>query len=435
MRGWPLVILAGCVTVAGLDELTFDDATGGGAGSAGGGGDGGSTTAATVFTDDDKQEFDQGSYSGTEWRTDAVILAPGSTSGVYRSRVFDAGYDARWTTLAWTPRQAYGVPLPGGATSSGGYPVDIDMSDNVLLLTFDELEAGATSMRDTSGNGNDAVIHGPLATTAGVVGLAFDDDIAGYASIDISANSDFQFGITDVTWMLWVNTTHPCPSANPPSGNRVYLGAEEGVAPGDGTHLWLGCSSTITKCSQPGDETGRAGGTFRPASNNSFSFCSATVINDGSWHHLALTKSGHPDGIERLYVDGALELEVPYAFIAPLSFESVVELAIGAFSEGTFPAAGAFDEVAIFRRALSDKQIRAIHRRAGARLSLRARACQDAACGDDPPWSDDLADDGSGPPSRALGDLRGRYLQYEASFSGIAAATPELLSVSVTAAP
>ena len=70
--------------------------------------------------------------------------------------------------------------------------------------------------------------------------------------------------------MLWVNTTHPCPNANPPSGNRVYLGAEEGTAPGDATHLWLGCSSTNANCSRPGDESGRAAGTFRPATGNSF---------------------------------------------------------------------------------------------------------------------------------------------------------------------
>jgi photosystem II stability/assembly factor-like uncharacterized protein len=59
-------------------------------------------TGFVVFEQDDQSDFDEGIYSDTEWNVDHVGLSSGQTSGIYTSKIFDAGNDAVWNDFSWS---------------------------------------------------------------------------------------------------------------------------------------------------------------------------------------------------------------------------------------------------------------------------------------------------------------------------------------------
>jgi hypothetical protein len=227
----------------------------------------------------------------------------------------------------------------------------------------------------------------------------------------------------------------------------VYLGAED---TSDDTHLWFGCSSSISSCPSP-DGTGRAGGTFcsrKAPTNDCTSFCGQRVINDGKWHHLAIVKRGHAPAQLRLFVDGNPDLpagDITTEFHVPIAFDSGTQFTAGAFSNGVAQAAGTFDEVAVWRRALSDAEVAALYDRGSLQLSLRTRACNSPDCAENPAF---VGPSGEGSvfkddaPASAPGALAlpaamlGRYFQYEVVFvSQLAAHSPTLFAVSLIGEP
>ncbi|MCA9586878.1 MAG: LamG domain-containing protein [Myxococcales bacterium] len=400
-----------------------------------------------LLRDTTRADFDAGLHSGTKTEADSVTLADGG-AGRFRSRVHDAGREVTFVSLAWTPAAPYGKPLPNNAGRETGYVRDgLDMRGNVALFHFDGAEGPLTNATDTSGANNDgAAASRDRIVAGGVVGNALADDVADYVKIPVPTESKLNFGVADVTWAYWVRSTEDCPSANPPKGNRVHLGMEE--SGGNSTHVWLGCTSIGDACPAP-DGTGRAGGTWcaeRAVTEDCASFCGRTRINDGAWHHVVLVKRGHAPGSLRLFVDGKVDApDTPIAFKEPIVVRSDTDFGVGGFSRGTFPAAGDFDEVAMWARALDDDEVGAVHRRATLRLSLRVRVCASADCSDDPPFVGGPAGvpfaDPAGVPTppapAALAGLgRGRYIQYEAELSSATPrATPELMDVSIVARP
>ncbi len=449
-----LVGLGACSLTQDLDSLKGTGT--GGAGNVDAGGDagasgtggaagdaGGLDAGAMIFVDDELDgEFGAGTFVDTAWSVDHVGLSAPSTTGTFRSRVFDAGQEVSWTTIGWLPGAPYGKSLPAAGKSESGYPADnMNMSEIVLLLRFDgplgALADGAP-VPDSSGLANDASVNAGAALVGGQLGQALGDDSSGYAFTPIGAGSGLNFGSSDFTWSLWVKTTESC------SSNRVHLGAEDSIAAP--THLWLGC--TVSSQCPNGDGTGRAGGTFcshNDTADDCQGYCGKTEINDGAWHQLVVVKQGHDPGTIRLFVDGKDDLVSPTdtAFSKPFTFTAGTELTVGAFSEGTYQSAGTFDEVAIWRRALSPSEVSAMYRRGRLRLSLQVRVCSQSDCSDAPPFVGpsgatssylDPEDELSPPSAVPLQGLTpGRYFQYQASFSG--ETSPELHSVTIHAAP
>lgn len=448
----------GCSLLVDLEALSEGGGAAGGAGpgaggagpGAGGAGPGGAPGTIT-FTDDELAgEFGEGTFNGAAWTGSRVELASGSSAGELTSRVLDAGStSAAWQALSWTPGGPYGKALPDqGATEAGYEQGSADMRDNVLLLHLDgggPLE-DFDEVLDSSGRFNDATVSSfggeKLPLVPGRFGQAIEDTSGTYLYVDTALTDDFQLGTSDFTWALWVRTTESCVS------NRVYLGVEDvGV---DRAHLWLGCTDGLLNMNCPsGDAGGRAGGTFRSQhdADDGGNLCGQTRINDGAWHHLAVVKEGHPNATLTLYVDGEEEDVTAGIFVAPIELFDAPELAIGAFSTGTYQASGAFDEVAIWRRALASNEVRSLHRRGVFRLSLQVRTCDDAACVqggafagpglDGAAWFVEPASAlGPGTPVALDGVPLARFLQYKARLeSDVAGLSPGLLSVSVTARP
>jgi hypothetical protein len=400
------------------------------------------------FLDDDANDFGAGTFEGTQYQQGHLVLGSGVNKGRFVSRVHDAQREVTFRSLRFVPGAAYSKHLPKKKSKETGYPsFAADMAENVLLLDFDgtsgALLPNGTKLADGSGSGNDAIVDGTGESTAqGPWGTALRDGPSGYAHAHVTASSGLNIGTADATWALWVKTTQSCPASNPPSGNRVYLGIDEGAS--DKTHTWFGCSSLGACSNSPG---GRLGGTFcarQVAPDDCADLCGAKTVNDGNWHHMALVKRGHSPGTIRTFVDGRPDgPEARTQFATAIAFAEQTELGIGAFSGGSYQAEGDFDEVAIWRRALSDAEILGIYRRSALSAGLRARVCRERDCSDAPkfvgPGGGDAAftdPDGDLVPPGELGLTlpRGRYVQYEVVYSALTPMdSPEILSVELRA--
>ena len=363
--------------------------------------------AAEDLIDDQAAEFAGGTFLGTRVVGDGVELDEGERSGDFVSRIHDSTVDgASWAILGWTPGAPYGKPLPDGGQSEAGYPAGTaDMADNVLLLHFDQ------DLTDSSAIGSPVDSVGPAAFVAGRFGDALDDRPDGYVRTAVAGpDSVFNFGTSSFSWSLWARSTAACP------GNAVYMGIENpdtGLRP----HLWFGCTPI------EGGPEGTLGNTFC-STRDELGDCvraeGAALLTDGGWHHMAIVKAGHDAATVTAYLDGVAAAEIETSFLNPIVFDTGVELAIGAFSAGTFPAEGAFDEAAAWRRALDAEEVRALYGRGIQRLSLQVRACDEPTCngvefvgpGADPASAFEDPAGALTPPDRLPLDLVGRYLQY-----------------------
>lgn len=401
------------------------------------------------LSDDDEADFAAGTWEGVTWLEDGLgdgIGLDGVDEGTLRSRVFDAGQPVTWTTLRWSPRGPYGKPLPDGGLSERGYAEGgADMSDSVLLLHLDGRGTASpgTLLPDASGQDHDFLLESPtgLPWVPGIFGQALADDMDSYAH-DGAWVDDFSFGEEGFTWSLWARSNAPCVGTDVGS-NQVYLGIEGPGSPR--SHLWLGCRyPTSGECPEAGGTAGRLGGTYDDPVTTGPRLCGSTELVDDRWHHLAVTKRGHEDAVVAIYLDGRVEDLQPHAYGASIEFPFGTELALGAFTNGTFPAAGTFDEVAIWRRGLMADEVTALYHRGVLRLTLEVRACADPECSDQPPFVGPDGIEGSVfvDPSQALAPgtelslpagLFGQYFQYRARLQGPGGASPVLQSVTLGA--
>lgn len=413
--------------------LTSVDGLAGGVGDGGNGDGDGATSVDASTTDfiDEKLEaqFGAGSFAGTRWVGDHVELEVGAKVGDFVSRVFDAsGAAAPLQSLRWVPGAPYGKALPDRGASETGYRASsFDMSKNVLLAHFDD---GLVDSSPTASALSGTALGGFVP---GVFGSALADTQAGYVHTTVSGSqSVFNFGTDSFSWSIWAKSTTLC------SGNAVYLGIEN---PGTGLkpHLWLGCT--------PVDGDAGAQGTLgdtlcstRIGTDDCVDAFGSAVLTNGAWHHMAIVKSGHAPVTLIAYLDG-VEASSQGSFKNPIVFDDGVELAIGAFSKGTYPAEGSFDEVAIWRRALTPDEVRALYRRGAQRLGFQVRACDDPECvgvpfagpGQDPSRSFVDPSTALGPPGNQPITAARRYVQYKAHFeSDDPSQSPSLYAVTLT---
>ena len=411
------------------------------------------TELPAAFTDD-AAGFAAGSFSGTR-SDDRVRLVTGATDGEFVSRVFDSGVPARvWSRMEWTPGAPYGLALPGERGQESYAADGADMSGNILLLHADL--AGTlgvdAQVDDSSGRGNHPeVIGAPVVGGEGVFGGAIVDRFASRLAIDLARSgpaADFSTGEDDFTWSLWISTTEECVGADS-FGNDTYLGADDDRENG-GPHLWFGCARASTEeCPAGGASSGRLGGTLIAQSSvDGGTYCGSRAIADGAWHHLVLTKTGHDPATIETWIDGERDFSSQLSFKAPILFDAGKTFNL-AGEPTPRETAGNFDEIAIWRRALSPGEVRALYLRAVRQLRFQVRGCEEADCDDDPPFvgpggasdaffADPGGPSGSGPTVQVeLDDVRGRFFQYRASFAGSPAddGSPELLGVRLFTAP
>jgi hypothetical protein len=419
-----LVLLA----VAACGRLGFDD----------------TDTPQYVFVDDGQALFDRGTYDTgaipLAWRDGRVELAGAgpftrADVGLFVSRIFDTSDPAAvWQTLAyrspWPQR-----PLPDNEASDVGYAQgDLRMVNNILLLHHDG--AGDTTDGDIVPDASGQLHHGNIVHAGefaryrpGLFGSALEKDRDSWVRFD---GNYFDYGTTGFTYATWVKLFDCSQSRS----HREVIG---GAGAGDTPHMWIGvrCPDTC-----PGRDGFHMNWLDNTRMGGSVAGCSGVVLDDGNWHLIVGTKSGHTNPAAKLsvYVDGMHAASTTHDYGGGTFSYDAGEIRIGSFnlSDPLYNAPMIVDETAIWKRTLDDQEIQDLFRRGAVRIELQFRACDDAACDAEPFVGPDgttatyFVSDGEHDIA-ALG-LTGRFSQYRARLStAMPAVSPQLLAVTIAA--
>ncbi|HLF26949.1 MAG TPA: FG-GAP-like repeat-containing protein [Anaerolineae bacterium] len=369
-----------------------------------------STTLTTVDqTDDDNDPFGFGggagqdtqwydprpAVGGDEWLGLANLLTP---TGVFTSRVIDAGNVVSWTSLAWSPVRPTWKPLPNNRGAETAYPLgDANMTGNRALLHLDE-NAGAITFTNASGVGNPGTCPAaageacPMAGSVGRFNQALSFDGALSQTVVISDGVDpVRYAIEAWVYPTVITDTSFILRTDALSGTSTNFSHLLGLSGDRFLHLVNdGSSQAIT---------------------------GTTVVNAGQWYHVAGTAESNGD--IKLYVNGALEATLNN--IGPLwTGGDQYRLGSAYGPTGTTQYfSGLLDEVAIYTRTLSAGEVLDHYLRGALRLSLQARSCDDAACDTETfgPTYTEQANTGLGLPAVALTNTPdNRYFQYRVTF-------------------
>jgi hypothetical protein len=195
--------------------------------------------------------------------------------------------------------------------------------------------------------GSNGVVSGTLTFVPGMVGHAFKFD--GTDTQITFPAGDGNFGNNNFTIDCWVNTTSTrteeaflgkratCDASNPYWDIRIGSGTTQ--LPPTGFFRIEFCS----------------GGDVAP-----FYINSTNSINDGLWHHFALTRQG---ATMSLYLDGLLNTNYNYGSINNLTNGQpmIAGTSVCQTHDSTLPYSGALDELDLWNRALSASEIAAIY--------------------------------------------------------------------------
>jgi len=211
-----------------------------------------------------------------------------------------------------------------------GVGLPIQLQDGLMLCySFDKDET--SKMTDKSGNGNHGEMQGATWTPKGKVGGACVFNGDGYIDAGNSHSLDIKSAITMVAWVLPQQSTgdHPIIAKEGDEGRQTY---------------WFG----VYNC-RFGLLLGNGRGWGLDAR------CNGDVSPD-QWQHLAATWDG---SIWRCYQNGVLVGNGRYSATIPNS-RSPVQIGQNSEARNTH-FEGIIDEIMIFDRALSEKEIQQIY--------------------------------------------------------------------------
>jgi hypothetical protein len=282
------------------------------------------------------------------YRVRVVAGDPTRIDSVYRTKVegvlaIDAVPDAAnlWfenTVVVAVTDGRLRIESAAGAVNNRLNFVEIErIAPAGLIGAYDFDEATGTTTADGSTSGNDGTLTGGASFVAGHsgTGVAFDG-LTGRVALSADLSADLG---GDSTVAFWINTTQ--------AGNDdVFLapgviGIDAAGIENDIFWGWLTSAGHIGV--QAGDTPGAA---------------SATPINDGQWHFVAMTRNAD-SGRVKVYVDGELSgsaLSAPGQRTAPVANIGRIDDAGGAPTHFD----GTLDQLRLFSRVLTADQILAL---------------------------------------------------------------------------
>jgi len=218
----------------------------------------------------------------------------------------------------------------------------IGESNQVLNLL---MHGGAGDVaRDYSGEDNHGTIHGPKWTDEDLASWGLDfDGVDDYISVgglgSFGSNTD-----TDLSVSLWVKGTW--------TGRNDLMGEFGDPSP----------SGFIVMSGDAGSD-GSVEIYLRDQDGNRISIYTSSggLINDGSWHHVTITKTGNNAADLSIYVDGAeksTNITYDESFSNPQDFNDFYLGALDYRGSSTNYLNGKLDEVRIYDRALSQSEIK-----------------------------------------------------------------------------
>lgn len=234
-------------------------------------------------------------------------------------------------------------------TWCAGFDYTIDMDDaplpgKVLDVSFDDETAS-----DTSGHGNDGMVHGDVEYVDGVEGKAIwlrNDPTALEAEqyVDFGSVEDLRFGEDDFTVMFWYKGTEEMDTEGAIISNKDWTtGANPGFAIGTFTQPRPGIGLNYTAEGSSRKDTER--------------YAAAT---DGEWHHIAATFDR--DGMMTLYIDGQMSEAVDIRADTGKSIDAEgLSLILGADGNARYPLNDAcIDELKIYRTVIGAYEIESV---------------------------------------------------------------------------
>jgi hypothetical protein len=212
-------------------------------------------------------------------------------------------------------------------------PIETPRSGPVASYSFDEGEAGVTTVEDTSGHGHAATIEG-AKWARGRYGGGLEFKGSEHDVVKIPASSELNFE-EESTLEAWVRPASSTDKLAPIVGKTTGGGSGSASL---SYYLYAGNSE-----SKPYGEVQHVLGTGKKATASS-------PPPGATWTHLALTYDGAK---ERLYVNGVQVAETTTE--APVT--TTGELQIGAETEHGEWFSGRIDEVRIYNRALNGGEV------------------------------------------------------------------------------
>ena len=279
----------------------------------------------------------------TAWFADINSLDNGRI-GKYESANLNRNFlngmidEVRISNVARTPdeiHQAYraGIAIHGGQVQLGDNELMVD-GNTSALWHFNEGEGNV--LHDSSGNGNDGVIHG-ANWTEGVMssGLEFDgvDDY-----VDVNFNPKYST-TDDFSWEAWMKVSDI--SNNP----AIITARDETGSSSDMIRLQVWNDGRIYFVMR--DENG-------DSSNN---FWTTKTVDDGKWHHIVLVRNTIADKFY-IFIDGYQYASVTDPSTGAIcSTEGGLNIGYDPYLGGCDYFNGIIDEVAIYDRALTPTEI------------------------------------------------------------------------------
>lgn len=367
-----------------------------------------------VDDDNDALGFGGGTHQNTAW-VDARANISGDErleladpllgTGMFTSRVMDAGNVGPWTSLAWTTRRPAWKPLPDNRQAEEDYALgNADMVGNRVLLHMDAL--AGTTITDTSGlNHHGVCTNCPTANPAGRFSAALQFDGVDDTVVVSDTVDPLRYAIE-----AWVYPT------------GVVTDASFALRT-------LAAGSPITDYSHL---IGILGGRFVHCTREAGFLCTTgtTDVQPDRWYHIVGTAES--DGDIKLWVNGAQE--GPTVAIGALWTGGDQYVLGSPYGTVTHPFAGRLDEVAIYTRTLSSGEILDHYLRGALRLSFQTRSCALPDCSDGT-WSglySEQSNTNRGLPTVPIAVSDARYFQYRATLeTDQPSYSPQLRSVRV----
>lgn len=352
-------------------------------------------------------EFAEGTYNNTEWDntnewTELTSAGLTAGTGTYQSKVFDTSVTSSWVDLTWMSNYPTYKELPNNLGEEVDYgDGNVDMSTNTLLVHFNE---SSGTIVNGSGVTNNGTYNGALYGQGGRfnTALGFDgvDD-----HVDFGQDLSTVIGGTGSV-AFWMNTTQA--GSDVPWTAPGITGSEQASTGNDVFWGYITANGRIAI--QAGNTTGAR---------------STTVVNDGVWHHVVLTRD-HISGVVQVYVDGVLEgTATSETGIKTQYFNSIGRIYDSAGSHGWYQ--GRLDEVSFWSDIMDSSIVYDQYRRGANRLTYQMRSCDDSACsgetfvgpgGTGSTFYSEQTNNTLTYPVSSISNLpNNRYVQYRATFS------------------
>jgi hypothetical protein len=370
-----------------------------------------------------KSEFNEGFYNDTQWDdTDnwTELTNAGLTAGTgqYTSKVFDVGLLANWIDLTWVSNYPTFKELPNNLGEEVDYSDgNVNMSTNTFLVHLNE---SSGTIVNSSGVTNNGTYNGTLYDQSGRfnTSLGFDgvDDFVDFGqdlSTIIGGTGSVEF---------WMNTTQT--GTDTPWTAPGITGSEQAST---GNDVFWGY---ITANGRIAIQAGNTTGAF-----------STTIVNNGQWHYVALTRNA-TSGVVQVYVDGVLEgTATSETGMKTQYFNSIGRIYDSAGSHGWYQ--GRLDEVSFWSNILSPTEIYNQYRRGANRLKFQVRSCNDSSCSGETftgpgsltttYYTEEQNSTLTYPISSISDQVDNQYVQYRVTFeSDKTTMSPELECVHVT---